>query len=385
MRSSSRLVALVALVAAGAPLVLGGQQALADPGEPDATGMVTVDRATTTSLTLSWPEASGADTYLVERGSDVGMVNRVVVERTHVNRTTITGLRPGSLYCFQVRAADGNETGPRSNRACQRTVATEGDDTGPVYRVVTYNVCSRACAGWDSRRADAAALVAARRPDVVMLTEATPESGMAAAIGGMTQVVAKSGKALLFRKDAFTVAHRNGSPRTGVLDLGSGRYAVWAELVDNETAQHVVFVSVHLSPGKDAPEFDEQRRRDATHLVAGLQRVNPGGLPVVVGGDFNSYEQRRYDAPGAVMRGAGLADSFWRAHKWRYGNYNTGNRGSAVPEIGKTWGRHIDQVWAEPGRTQVLKWRNAAAIEDGRYVPLPSNHNPVLVRLRVNL
>ena len=382
MRTSIRAVALVA---AGVPLVLGGQQALADTGEPAATGMVTVDRATTTSLTLSWPEAAGAETYLVERGTEVAMSNRVVVERTEENRTTVEGLRPGSLYCFQVRAADGQDTGPRSNRACQRTVAVEGDDTGPIYRVVTYNVCSRVCADWESRRADAAALVAARRPDVVMLTEATPDSGMAAAIGGMTQVVAKSGKALLFRKDAFTVASRGGSPRTGWLDLGSHRYAVWAELVDRETSQHAVFVSVHLSPGKDRPEFDAQRRQDATNLVARIRGVNPGGLPVIVGGDFNSYEQRRYDSPGAVLRGAGLADSFWRAHKWKYGNYNTGNRGSAVPEVGKTWGRHLDQVWAEPGRTQVLKWRNGAQIVDGRYVPLPSNHNPVLVRLRVNL
>ena len=154
--------------------------------------------------------------------------------------------------------------------------------------------------------------------------------------------------------------------------------------MDRETYQNVLFVSVHLAHGKDRPEYDAQRRKDATNLVAGIARVNPGVLPVVVGGDFNSYEQRAYDGPGDVLRGAGLADSFWRAHKWRLGNYNSANHGLAVPDVGATWGRHIDQVWAEPGRTQVLKWVNGARLEGGRYVPLPSNHSPIMVRLRVN-
>jgi endonuclease/exonuclease/phosphatase family metal-dependent hydrolase len=274
--------------------------------------------------------------------------------------------------------------GGRSHRACQRTVATEGKSTGPIYRVVTYNLCSRVCPHWNRRRDDAARLVAARHPDVVMLTEAIEDSGMAGAIGGMRQLVHQSGKALLYRKSAFTVAHRRGKARTGFLDLGSHRFAVWGELIDRESKQHVVFVGVHLSWGKDTEEVDAQRRQDANNLVAGLRRVNPGGLPVVVAGDFNSYEQRRYDSPGEVMRGAGFANSFWRAHKWKRGNYNSANGGSAVPEVGYTWGRHIDQVWAQPGRTQVLKWRNCARLKHGRYVPLPSNHNPVLVRLRVS-
>jgi endonuclease/exonuclease/phosphatase family metal-dependent hydrolase len=301
------------------------------------------------------------------------------------DRTTISGLQPGDLYCFQVRAVNSSGAGRRSPRACQRTVATEGSDVGPVYKVLTYNLCSRVCPGWAGRRDDAAALVARRHPDVVMLTEAVEDSGMAGAVGeSMRQLIHHSGKALLYRTDRFRVANRDGEERTGFLDLGSDRFAVWAELVDKESEQHVLFVGVHLSMGKDTQAADAQRGQDATHLVAGIHRINPAGLPVVVAGDFNSYEQRRYDSPGAVMRSAGFANSFWRAHSWVRGNYNSANHGSAVPEISNNWGRHIDQVWAPPGQTQVLRWRNAARIKHGRYVPLPSNHNPVVVRLRVN-
>ena len=378
-----RSMRAVVVVVTGLVLALGGAHASAQGSRPGDIGMITVEAASTDSLTLSWPAAAGARSYLVEASHDVAMADRVVVSRSEGNQVTVSGLRPGTLHCFQVRGVNGAGTGSRSHRACQRTVGTEGAGAGPVYRVVTYNICSRVCPGWEQRREDAAALVAARRPHVVLLTEATVDSGMAGAIGGMEQLVHKSGKALLYRRKTFTVAERRGEPRAGWLDLGSHRFAAWAELVDRESGQHVVFASVHLSKGKDAAA-DAQRGDETTNLVEGLHGINPEGLPLVVGGDFNSYEQREYDSAGAVLRGEGLADSFWRARTWTRGNYDSGNSGSSVPRIGQTWGRHIDQVWTQPGRTQVLRWGNAASVQDGRYVPLPSNHNPVFVRLRVD-
>jgi endonuclease/exonuclease/phosphatase family metal-dependent hydrolase len=374
---------VLTVVVTGILLALGGEQAIAGTNPPERPGLVTIDAATSTSLTLSWPAVAGATGYVVERGDYPDMSHRVVVGRTAESHLTVDGLRPGAIACFQVRGVNRAGVGKGSHRACQRTVGTEGDSTGPVYRVLTYNICTRACPGWESRRADAAALVAAQRPDVVMLTESSPESGMAEAVGGMTQVVTKSGKALLYDTDEFRVVSSDGAPRTGWIDLGMRHYAVWAELVDRSSEQHVLFVGVHLSQGGSL-EKDQRRRQQALTMMSDLERLNPQGLPVVIAGDFNSYWQRQYDTSGDVMRAAGLADSFWRAHKWVNGNYDSGNRGQAVPKIGWTWGRHLDQVWADPARTQVLKWGNAAALQDGRYVPLPSNHNPVMVRLRVN-
>jgi endonuclease/exonuclease/phosphatase family metal-dependent hydrolase len=388
MRSLHKTLALAVTTL----LLLSGQQLTAEASTPAGVETVSVKAATRTSLTIKWSRVRGADDYIVERGTDLDMSSRRVVLKTRGRTITISQLQQGALYCFQVRAVDGDRMGRRSRKVCQRTIAQEGTATGPVYRVVNYNICSSACANWNARRAAAAALVAATEPDVVMLQEAFPESGMARAIGrGMVQVQAKSGKALLYDSDRFALATPAGRRRTGWLDLGAvspssrgRRYAVWAELIDRASGQHVVFAGVHLTPGSSDAD-DAKRREEADRLVAGLRRVNPRGLPLVVAGDFNSHQGRKPDSPGAVMSSAGLANSYFRAHTWKRGKLNSANGMELVPRKGSAWGYHLDQVWAEPGRTQVLEWRNAAELVDGHYAaPLPSNHNPIMVELRVN-
>jgi endonuclease/exonuclease/phosphatase (EEP) superfamily protein YafD len=256
--------------------------------------------------------------------------------------------------------------------------------------VVTYNICSSVCPRWHARRHRAAALVAAAHPDVVALEEATRHSGMARAVGGMAQAVAKSGKALLYRRNRFRLATHGGKRRVGHLNLGPAgpgrghRYAVWAELVDRASRQHIVFAATHLTPGHSSKD-DARRRREARNLVRGLARINPRRLPVVIGGDFNSHQGSRRNSPGVVMRRAGLSNSYFRAHAWYRGKLNSANGYRLHPRVGATWGYHVDQVLAQPRRTQVLRWRNAAKLVRGRYAaPLPSNHDPVLVALRIN-
>jgi endonuclease/exonuclease/phosphatase family metal-dependent hydrolase len=292
-----------------------------------------------------------------------------------------------------VKGENERGVGLRSPRACQRTIAQQGARTGAEYRVVTYNVCGNVCTGWSDRRAQAGQLVAAAQPDVVMLQEAPPDSGMAAAIGGMTQARSKHAKALLYRTDRFAVAKSpTGKPRTGYLDLGldpvpnAHRWAVWAELLDRQNGDKpVIFVSVHLSAGGDTLERDTQRRKDATKLVEGLRTINPEGLPLVVGGDFNSNQGRTYDSPGQVMSDAGLGSAFFLAESWTRPNYNSATGALPDPKVGATWGYHVDQVWVDPAHTVVEKWANAAQLVDGKYpAPMVSDHAPVLVRLLVN-
>ena len=385
MRSFPRTLALLTMTV----LLLSGQQLTAAASTPAEVEKISIRAATSTSLTIKWSPVDGADDYLIERATDLQMASRQVLLRTRQERITVPQLQQGALYCFQVRALDGDRLGPRSHKVCQRTVGEEGDDTGPVYRVVNYNICSSVCPDWDSRRDDAAALVAATRPDVVMLEEAAPDSGMASAIGGMVQVVAKSGKALLYRRDRFELATPGGKARTGYFVIGAGagggrRYAVWAELVDRASGQHVLFAGTHLAPGNSVAD-DAVRRAEANKLVAGLSELNPQRLPLVIAGDFNSHQGRTPDSPGAVLSEAGLANSYFRAHSWRRSRVNSGNGFKLDPRTGLIWGYHLDQVWAPPGRTQVLKWRNAADFTDGQYAaPLPSDHNPVMVKLRIN-
>jgi endonuclease/exonuclease/phosphatase family metal-dependent hydrolase len=358
---------------------------------PDQVGRISIVGATDTTLRLTWPSTPRAGRYRVERGTDLQMTGRSTVRTTDASVVTVTGLRPGRLYCFQVRAENRNGLGPRSKRSCQYTNSDARRLSAPTYRVVTYNICSTACSGWSWRRSQAAALLKATSPDVVALQEATRDNGLAHAMGGFTQVVAKSGKALLYRSARFSVVRgSNGQQRVGSIDLGydprggKNRYAVWAELADKRNGgRRVVFVSTHLSSGTDAPVYDAQRRRDATRLVAALRKVNAARRAMVVAGDFNSHAGRTHNSPETVMERAGFASAFYNANQYSRPNYNSGNRGRAEPAIGNPWGYHMDQVWADPDRTDFVHWRNAARIVNGKYPqPSASNHNPILVVLR---
>jgi endonuclease/exonuclease/phosphatase family metal-dependent hydrolase len=385
-------LSLKAVLAVAALLLAGAQ-----PLDADASARrdlrvehVAITAATHRSLTVAWRRVPRADSYVVERGTDLRVSGRRVVRYTTHRKVTVDGLRSGALYCLQLRVVDRGRRHARSHKVCQRTVGREGGSSGHVYRVVTYNICSAVCPRWGARRPGAAALVAATHPDVVGLQEASPDSGMAGAVGGMVQAVAKSGKALLYRRHRFRLATPDGKRRTGFLELGPAahgpghRYAVWAELVDRASHQHVLFATPHLSPGHSA-KADARRRREARTLVQGLARINPRRLPLVVAGDFNSHQGRHPDSPSAVMAGAGLANSYFRAHAWERSRLNSANGFRLDPRVGVAWGYHVDQVWAQPRRTKVLLWRNAAKLVRGRYAkPLPSNHDPVLVVLRVN-
>lgn len=366
--------------------------AIAD-GKPAGMGRVTVVSSSKTSLTLTWSAVNGASRYIIERGANLRMHNRTQVRSTTSRTVTIGNLTPGKSYCFQVRAKNGHGLGDRSRKACQFTISRQGGSYGARYRVVTYNTCAVACKGWSNRRPRAAGLVRAQAPDVVALQETPPDSGMARAIGGMTQVVAMKGKALLFRSSRFNVAMANGHRRVGHIDLGKDprfnkhRYAVWAELVDRaHNNKHVIFLSLHLAPGGDTRKANALRNKNTNRLIDGLRRINPrNARPMVIAGDFNTHQGRSHNGPSKLLRKAGYASSFFNAEHWERANLNSGNQGRRNPIVGNPWGYHLDQVWLRPGRTQVELWRNAARLVNGYYPsPMASNHSPVLVKVLLN-
>lgn len=396
-RASRPLVSVgLVLVALLGAVLVGGSTTAADAKgrHPGAVGQITVLKATRTTLTLQWPAAARAHAYFVDRGKNLNMGHRRTVAKTSGTQLTIRGLKPGESYCFQVRAKNKHGLGDRSRKACQFTIGAQARRAPSEYRVLTYNTCGVACGHWSSRLSRAAALVRAQSPDVVMLQETTEDSGMSGAIGQMTKVAAHNGKVLLYRTSRFTVAtkrhHQHTKKRKGVLDLGKDkrarkhRFAVWAELVDRQSGRHVIFVSVHLSPGGDAASYDRQRRKDTIHLLQGLKRINPKHRRLVVAGDFNSNQGRRFDSPGKLMRKAGLANSFFRAHTWVRPNYNSATQDRIVPTVGTPWGYHVDQVWTDPHHSVVHEWVNGNRLENGNYpAPQISNHSPVLVRVSI--
>jgi endonuclease/exonuclease/phosphatase (EEP) superfamily protein YafD len=116
-----------------------------------------------------------------------------------------------------------------------------------------------------------------------------------------------------------------------------------------------------------------------------LKTVNPTGLPVVFAGDFNSHKNRSNDSVATAMHRNGYYDAYDLARSLYRQHYNSYNAFSVIPKISYTWGDHVDHVWAIPSTSWVDAWRNGVLIKDGRLVkPIPSDHSPVVVDLRVN-
>ena len=70
-------------------------------------GVVSFAGASTTSLTLTWPKTSGARGYKVWRSIHKNMAYRKVARSVSGRAATVSGLKPGQTYCFQVQGKSG--------------------------------------------------------------------------------------------------------------------------------------------------------------------------------------------------------------------------------------------------------------------------------------
>ncbi|KAA1379829.1 hypothetical protein ESP62_001025 [Aeromicrobium fastidiosum] len=166
---------------------------------------------------------------------------------------------------------------------------------------------------------------------------------------------------------------------------GGCRYAVWAELVERATGRSIMMVDVHTVSGftKAANDY---RRTEINTMLAAIQTANSEGRPVVYAGDFNSHKQTRpSDSPRPVMNRQKFYDAYDQARRVSGQHINSYNGFKSTPVIGTKWGDHIDKVWIDPWKVRVDGWYNHALIgANGKMVqPIPSDHSPVIVDLRI--
>lgn len=356
-------------------------------------GLVAIIAGTTSSLTLNWPRASHASTYEVLISTNEAMSGARVRSAGTARTFKVTGLTRGKVYCFAVRAKNGGTVGTRSAHTCKPTVRRQGATRGSTYSVMTYNMCSEKCSGWSTRGPLAAKLILTRAPSVLALQEA---KGRVQLPANYVSAQYWSSKELYYNANTFDLASTDyldpdcdnplgdcviRTPRTGHITMSSSRnkHAVWAELIDKTTHKHTIFVSVHTSSGKTETAA-LYRKSEVTALLAAMPNINPARLPIVFAGDFNSHRNRPNDYLAAVFHKAGYFDAYELAGALRRPNYNSYNGFSKTPIISKTWGDHVDHIWVKTS-IGVSKWEGVAFYENGRYTTLPSDHNPVSVRL----
>ena len=344
---------------------------------PARVGLVSFVRASTTTLTLSWPKASGATGYEIFRSLHEDMSSPTKVKTSTGTAATVTGMTPGKTYCFFVRGTSGSSIGGQSAHTCKPTIRAQSSMSGAGLAVMTFNACSQACSGWSSRLTAAKAVISnsERNPDVIAVQEAgawtTPPSGYANA-------VYKSAKRLFYKTSRFTLA------RADYITMSTGKYAVWAELIDRSTNKRIIFVSAHTSPA--LADYPLRGRQIAT-LLEQVRKINTAGRTVVYAGDFNSHKNRgdysesagfgAQDSVGRTFAAAGYYDAYDLARNLKRPNWNSGSGFNTTPKVSYTWGDHVDHVYVKPGSTHVWRWMNAAIATSSRYQsPIPVRPQP---------
>ncbi|CAN5358434.1 hypothetical protein BH11ACT2_BH11ACT2_09070 [soil metagenome] len=293
---------------------ISGRRLLIDP--PDRASIV---GASTTGVTLAWSRLPDAGKYVIERSSTPAFATidgTYDVPRAY-SRMTVNGLQPGTQYFFRVKA----QTGSHHGQASVAVGATTQSSGTADLRVATYNVLdptlgAKSLAPWKERRKNIARTINAADADIVALQEA----GWSRVQGGRTpaqdikhliskhMVLSKAGKKgdQMLYSPAKYAAGPHGSftlPRVS----GDGvRSAIWQEFRDKKSGAHFIAVSTHLTSGI---EHNAGRLVQAKRILAKVRVINKSGLPIVIMGDFNSYDARAPITPMSTFADAGYVDA----------------------------------------------------------------------------
>jgi endonuclease/exonuclease/phosphatase family metal-dependent hydrolase len=432
-RGAARLLVLVGLLVGclGAPVS-------AAPGRPRAPWVVA---STPDSVTLTWT-STGASRYRVAYARSVaGVARSSAPSRTTSGRTTrlvVDGLRPGTTYCFTVRAVSGARAGSLSAAHCHSTSRPTAASTVPLS-VVTYNICGVAknCGRWTAKRQRAVlAQIDRSRADVVALQEmGRRRYSMAGPLRarGYRQIGYDADDLLFYRASRFEIqvdasmrpvcrdrpvdagidtsrwtpvmhdqrgasyifvddrwfVSAGGCPlesvrvnaRYGNPPIGHEAMLTYAILYDRLTGRTPVFMNTHLKNGKDRRAVRVRREQVATLLSQFSWIV--GGRPVILMGDFNSDATRPDDGVGRALARAGLVDTYQNSTRYTRPYINSFNGFQRLPRRDERWGGHIDRVFTSAG-VGATRWEVVARLAHGRYVgPRASDHNPVRVSLQL--
>lgn len=358
---------------------------------------------TRTRLRLRWPARSQAIGYQIDFApSPTGGI--VDVQRSTRKRTvavaaagsglqaaSIGGLTPGTTYCFQVRGAGRAGYGLRSTRRCKVTMSAGRPRPAQATPLVvgTFNTCSNACPDWRTRRPLVTGRVQqmqldGRAADVVAIQEGYQATDALAAdlAGTFVEGCRSEGRlqSLFVRAGTYEVlANTAGSIGFGPDFNDPSHGACWVRVKSRDTGQEVIVVSLHLLNGTSADAV----RGSETQRVIDQVTAAAAGAPIVFAGDFNSHRSRAIDAPRIRLAGIGAEDGYDQAASYQSLPYLNSACAGPLPCASWLWGDHIDRVFAGPG-IHVAAWKVDYRMRSGRYLtPAPSDHNPVLVSLRI--
>ena len=429
---TSRRAIIAAGIAVG--LVLGAMSMPASAA--GRIGRPWVTAASPTSITLDWPgKASGGYRISYAKTSKAVSKKSARSKKRKASRVTITGLRPDTMYCFQVARANGSG---RSRHYCHPTMKHTNKHAAKAgstrLGVMTFNVCSRArnCRGWAGRETAVVGRILDARADVVNLQEM---HGRVAPLikrlrpYGYKLAAASTSEAVFYRTSRLAaVRHvtedchwqilirfpeevpgwRKGTihrvagvtwkfvyeakvwkgrqsycsaPKEanlgGEVKLHKNATAAWATLRVKATGKRYTFVSAHLLHGKTA-EASRKRGIETSRLVKRMKRLAKG-TRVVYAGDVNSHRSRPHDSPRVQFSKVGYHDAYDRTSSLKKAYLSSFNGYERTPRRGSTYGEQIDRIFITDAMG-ASNWRVVAPTRHGRNLsPMASDHYPVRV------
>lgn len=160
--------------------------------------------------------------------------------------------------------------------------------------------------------------------------------------------------------------------KSGSFYLGMpGKHAAWALVKDRKNGKELFVVSTHLLQGHNKLS-EMERDREARSMLKQIKAANATNAPVIVAGDFNSYNI----VGDRVMKPGGFKDTLDTADTKTDYKYNTfnGRKTVAVPTKYSMGGEHDDHLYASNG-IYTVRWDLNPSVE-------ASDHNAIAARIR---
>ena len=183
------------------------------------------------------------------------------------------------------------------------------------FRIGTYNVLDPGfgtVAPWGERRENVARTITGAACGILCLqeiglTKLARELDLLGDLAALTRMtrskVSRDGVGFLY--SAAWAAGRAGTFRLPRPRGDNHRSGVWQEFDHRESGVRVLAVSTHFSPWRD---HDDARVRHARVLARRIHRINRSRLPVIIAGDFNSWDADAPATPMTELAAAGFRD-----------------------------------------------------------------------------
>jgi endonuclease/exonuclease/phosphatase family metal-dependent hydrolase len=259
----------------------------------------------------------------------------------------------------------------------------------------TYNICKIECASgrfsWPNRRQSMVRNILAADPDVLAVQEADlgddhwldvrrllRPGGYAIANTDVGDCTGACGAHIFYRTSEIELVSISGVPTSGMVSQRSltpgapwgaikqDRTLSWALLRDKAGGAEFLAISIHL-PNEKSGKGEQVRVAVAGAVSAWVERqagrLGRPGIPTIVMGDLNSYDNRQPRGAQYVFRQAGFADAE-DARARSHVSYSTVNTSTATAEYGgfpprppqyQPEGAKLDHIMAA-GTPRAARW-----------------------------